>query len=263
MSLDGGRAPIQLVARASWVSVGRASAVVAAACFEAQSVLFLLDGTGLLARNVAYTVTGRGLQHDLADFYVAVNERMHTIWWDVAIRDTLGPTGYLAFMVVVLAVRRLAGDGHPRTELAVLFTVVGGAAAAASDLLYLSHVASWRGGEFQPTPDIVAYGRAAELLDTAGEYLQWAGFVVLAAGVVCLAATFRAVRPGRVVLPVMAYALAAALLASVVTRLVDSGIGQLVSAVAAGVLLAPAVALTIGATVVRLGPAATTPGEAL
>lgn len=80
------------------------------------------------------------MQQDLADFYVAVNERMHTIWWDVAIRDVLGPVGYLALMVLMLAVRHAAGPGHPRVELAVLFTLVGAGAAAVSDLLYLSHV---------------------------------------------------------------------------------------------------------------------------
>lgn len=71
---------------------------VAGGAFLAQSGLFLLDATGALAPHPTYRITERGLEQDLIDYYVGHNERMHSIWWDVALRGLLGPVGWLALM---------------------------------------------------------------------------------------------------------------------------------------------------------------------
>ncbi len=239
--------------RQGWAKIGRACGYVAGAAFVVQTILFLLDATGILVAHLDYTVTTRGMQQDLADYSVALNERMHTIWWNVAIRDTLGPLGYLALMVLILAVAHVTGRDHPRAELAVLFTVVGAAAAAASDLLYLSHTTWWRGGGFQPTPDVIAYGRASELLDNVGTYLQWAGFLVLAAGFVCLGAIFRASPVGRPGLPALAYTQAGALLTYVTADIANVDIGRLLAALAAGVLIGPPLVVVTGRALDRAG----------
>ena len=174
---------------ATWSRFGRAAGYIAGVAFLAQTVLYLLDVTGALTPQTEYHVTERGSQQDLIDYYVNYNERMHSIWWDVAIRDVLGPLGYLALVVLILALLRVAGTGQPREELSQLFVVVGASTAALSDLMYLSHITWWRRGGFQATPDIIAYGRAFEVVDNVGNYLQWAGYLVLALGFACSAPT--------------------------------------------------------------------------
>jgi hypothetical protein len=144
----------------AWGLVGRAAGYLAGGAFLAQTVLYLLDVTGALAPQPMYQVTDRGLQQDLIDYYVSYHERMHGIWWNVAIRDVVGPLGYLALIVLVLALSHVAGTRRPREELGRLFVVLGASTAALSDLIYLSHISWWRTGGFQATPDIITYGRA-------------------------------------------------------------------------------------------------------
>ena len=78
---------------------------------------YLLDVTGALALQTQYQVTERGLQQDLIDYYINYNDRMQSIWWNVALRDVLGPLGYLALMVLILALLHVAGTGnHARSS---------------------------------------------------------------------------------------------------------------------------------------------------
>jgi hypothetical protein len=78
----------------AWSRIGRAAGYFAGGAFLAQTVLYLLDVTGALTPRAMYQVTERGMQQDLIDYYVSYNERMHSIWWDVALRDVAGPLGY-------------------------------------------------------------------------------------------------------------------------------------------------------------------------
>src|SRR5215217_2351378 len=105
---------------------------------------------------------------------------------NVALRGLLGPVGWLALVVGVLALVHVAGTGRPRQEIVRLFIMLGASAAALSDLIYLSHIAWWGPGAIQATPDLIALGRAFEVVDSVGHYLQWAGFLVLALGLICL-----------------------------------------------------------------------------
>ena len=239
---------------AGWVRVGRWAGTVAGIAFLGQSVLYLLDVTGVLVAEVEYEATSRGFQQDLADYYVAQGERMRRLWWDVAVRDVLGPLAWLALMVLVLAVRALLPTRRPRVDLAVLLTVVGGSLAGLSDLLYLARVRLWRDGGLQPTPDVVATGRAGELLDEVGAVLQWSGFCLLAVAFVCLALTVRS-SPGRLTfLAVVMVAESVALLAFVLTAVVDAWTLNDVAAVLAGVVLAPVLCVTAGQQLQRLAP---------
>lgn len=108
---------------------------VAGGAFLAQSGLFLLDATGALAPHPMYRITERGLEQDLIDYYVGHNERMHSIWWDVALRGLLGPVGWLALMWV-LALVHLAGTGRPRQEIGRLFIMLGASAAGGPSLAF-------------------------------------------------------------------------------------------------------------------------------
>lgn len=232
--------------RALWARIGRYAGYLAGAAILTQSVLFLIDTTGLIEAQVGYQVTSGGLQNDLAAFYVAVNERQHRLWWNVAIRDTAGPIAYLAVMVLVLAVRSVLGRGHPRADLAVLFTVIGASAAAVSDLVYLSPIRQWKGGGFQPTPDIVASGRASELIGFVDSYLQYAGFVVLALAFLCLAAVFRGASPALRRVSRLAFLEACVLCAFVLSDLTGWDLGGSLGALGAGVLVGPAAVVLAG-----------------
>ena len=230
----------------AWSRVGRAAGYFAGWAFAVQTVLYLFDATGALARQTVYRVTDRGLQQDLIDYYVSYHERMHDIWWDVAVRDVLGPLGYLALIVLVLALLHVAGTGKPREVLGQLFVVLGASTAALSDVMYLSHITWWRRGGFQATPDIIAHGRAFEVVDNMGNYLLWAGCLVLALGISCLAPTLGGASIRRRGLSVMAYLQAAALLTYVGTRAAGAETTANIVAVAGGLIIGPAAAILVG-----------------
>ncbi len=233
-----------------WARVGRRAGVVAGVALLLQTVLFLLDVTGVLVPRVVYRTTARGVQQDLIDYYVAVNERMHLLWWDVAARDVAGPVGYLALMVLIAASVRVVGTDRPRPRLGGAATLIGAGAAALSDLMFLSHLTWWRPGGFQPTADIVAFGRAGEVMDSVGSTLQTFGHVMLAVGLVALAPTVAAVdrRLGW-----LAYAQAALLAVVVLARIVGADPIALAGSIASGLVVSPALAVLLGLALGRRG----------
>lgn len=243
---DDADRPEQQPARDAWRRLGRLAGFFAGAAFLVQSALFLLDATGALAPHTTYRTSGRGLEQDLIDYYVSHSERMHSIWWDVAVRDLVGPLGYLALMVVVHAVVHVAGTNEPRQELGRLFVVLGAAAAALSDLMYLGHVAWWRQGPLLATPDIIAHARAFEVVDIVGERIQWAGLLVLALGFVCLAGALGGDSVGPRWLTLLAYLQAGALVAFVATNAAGADVASFISALAAGIVFGPLLAVLVG-----------------
>jgi hypothetical protein len=148
--------------------------------------------------------------------------------------------------VLILALLHVAGTGKPREELGQLFVVLGASTAALSDLMYLSHITWWRSGGFQATPDIIAHGRAFEVVDNVGNYLQWAGCLVLALGFTCLAPTLSRASLRRRGLSLLAYLEAATLLVYVFTHMADADVTGYIAAVASGLVLGPASAILIG-----------------
>ena len=242
---DPGGRPGQL-APAAWARIGRWAAYGAAAAFVTQSVLFLLDVSGVLAPRVPFTPSGRGLEQDLIEFYVRQSERMHGIWWNVAVRDVVGPLGYLALAVTIHALVHVARSPRPRQELGRLFITLGAAAAALADVMYLGHVAWWRPGALQPTPDVIAHGRAFEVVDVVGQRIQWGGLLVLALGLVCMAPTLGGARLERRRLSLVAHLQAAALVAFVAATAAGADAASLVAAAAAGLVLAPVLAILLG-----------------
>lgn len=174
---------------AEWRRVGRTSGLVAAAGLLAGTVLYLLDATHVLAADVQYHVTGAGPLADEANFWVEYFARQHHVLWDIIARDTLFPVAFLALMVLALAVRRQAGAERPVVQLMTLFFVVGGLLATISDLIYLSATEYWRvtGWSADPPERMIAVGRAEGAVETLNHWPEIAGFVVLAAALVCVA----------------------------------------------------------------------------
>ena len=68
------------------------------------------------------------------------------------------------------------------------FFVVGGVVAALSDLIYLAGTEYWRetGWTAQPAERMVAVGRSFDVVNALTRWPEAAGFVILAAGLVCL-----------------------------------------------------------------------------
>lgn len=228
-----------------WRRWGRTAGYVAGSAFLLQTVLFLLDATGALAPQIGFVDTPAGVMQDLATYYVATNERMHTIWWDVAIRDVAGPIGYLALMVLIIAVVRVAGRRAPQQELAVLLVVLGGSLGALNDLMYLSYTRWWSSGGFRPTSDIVSFGVTLDAIDNVGTYFLRAGFLLIALGFVFLAPTLGRLR-GRWQLSLLARLEAVSLVAWVLTDVAQTGTAHYIAAIAVGVILGPPLAILAG-----------------
>jgi hypothetical protein len=229
-----------------WRRWGRVAGYIAGPVFLLQTVLFLLDVTGVLAPQVGFVDTPAGVMEDLATYYVASHERMHTIWWEVVLRDIAGPGGFLALMVLIIAVARVVGTRRPRDDISVLLVVLGGSLAALNDLMYLSYTRWWRAGGFSPTSDIVAFGVTSDAIDNLGTYFQRAGFILLALGFTFLAPTLGRIRPGWRWLSLLARLEALALTSWVVTDVAGTGTTRYLAAVAAGLVLGPALSVLTG-----------------
>jgi hypothetical protein len=180
-------AATQSAARA-WARLARIAGLIAGFCLLAGTILFLLDATHILAADPQYHVTQAGPLHDEAEWWVAYFARQHRILWDVMTRDTLFPVAFLALMIVAYAIRRLVRDARPEAQLLVLFMVVGGVIATVNDLLYLSATDYWRvtGWSADPAARMVAIGRSSAAIESLTRWPEAAGFVILAAGLICL-----------------------------------------------------------------------------
>jgi hypothetical protein len=83
-----------------------------------------------------------------------------------------------------------------------------------------------------------------------GNYLLWAGCLVLALGFICLAPTLGGPSLRHRGLRVLAYLQAAVLLAFVVTHAADTEVAANLTAVAGGLVIGPALAILIGRALV-------------
>src|SRR4051812_4204089 len=171
-----------------WARTGRVAAVVAAVALLAQALLFLADGLELLAAQPVFTETAAGRDADLGTYFVAYFERQHDIAWSIALRDVLGPIGYVAVIVLARAFRQTVGRDHPRVDLAAVLVQVGALLGMVADLVYLSQLGYWRGSGFikEPFFDITAVGRAAEAVTYISDYVGFAAQLAFAVAFVVL-----------------------------------------------------------------------------
>jgi hypothetical protein len=227
---------------AGWGRVALLAGTISGIGLLAQTVLFLLDASGVLPGIPPFRETGAGRDEDLAAFFIAFAERQHDVAWDIVLRDVLGPIAAVALIVLARALVHLRGAGRAGPQVWALVFGVGALLMALSDLVYLSQMSLWRDTGFVPEPpaDMIAVGRTSEAITALADYLEYAAFVLLAAGIAGLAA-----RLGRR-LEVLAYALAVGLLVSVVASLARYGTVYDITALVTGVLLAPALLLGLG-----------------
>jgi hypothetical protein len=227
----------------SWRRVGRVAGYVSAGALFVGTILFLLDATNALGVN-KFKPVGPPSTLNEQRYWVAEFAHQHHILWDVIARDTLFPLAFMALIVLSLAVRAFVPARLPNGQLMVAFFLVGGVISILNDLLYLSATDYWRltGWSHVPAVSMVAAGRSEQAIVALTRWHEAAGFVVLAAALVCLGNLCRseAALPAR--LAVVVYVEAALLVGVALAGVMESGTPYNMFSLVTGALVGPLVA---------------------
>jgi len=230
-----------------WAGVGRFAGYLAGGALLLGTILYLLDASNALGVN-NYKRVGAPSTLNEAQFWVAQFAHQHHILWDIIARDTLFPVAFMALIVLSLAVRAFVPAQLPNGQLMVAFFLVGGVISILNDLLYLSATDYWRltGWSQVPAVSMVAAGRSEQAIEALSRWPEVAGFVVLAAALVCLGNLCRsqAALPGRLALGV--YAEAALLVGVALAGIMQTGTPYDIFSLLTGALVGPVVAFSLG-----------------
>lgn len=231
-----------------WRRIGRASGLVAGGALVAGTVLYLLDATDALAASPDYHVTGLGALHDEATYWIAYFSHQRDILWSIVARDTLFPLAFLALIVLALAVRHTIGGDRPSAQLMVAFFVVGGTISTLSDLIFLGASDYWRvtGWTDEPAVRMVAVGYSEGAIESVTTWPEAAGFVVLAAALVCLGMLCRSDSALPSGLGLAAYAEALLLLGIALAGVLGTDTAYDVLSLVTGAIVGPLVAIWLG-----------------
>jgi hypothetical protein len=230
-----------------WPGVGRVAGYVSAGALLVGTILYLLDATNALGAN-NYTFSGGSPIRDEADYWVAQFAHQHHVLWDIIARDTLFPVAFMALIVVALAVRAVVRTDRPDAQLMVAFFLVGGTISILSDLIFLGATDYWRvtgWSNLAPT-NMVAAGRSEQAIESLTRWPEAAGFVVLAAALVCLGNLCRseATLPAR--LGLLAYGEAALLVGIALAGIMQTGTPYDVFSLVTGAIVGPLLAFWLG-----------------
>jgi hypothetical protein len=230
-----------------WPGVGRIAGYVSAGALLVGTILYLLDATNALGSN-DYTFPGRSPIRDEAGYWVAQFAHQHDILWDIIARDTLFPLAFMALIVVALAVRAVVRPDRPDTQLMVAFFLVGGTISILNDLVFLGATDYWRitGWSHLAPSNMVSAGRSEQTIESLTRWPEAAGFVVLAAALVCLGNLCRseAALPARLAL--VAYVEAALLVGIALAGVMQTGTPYDVLSLVTGALVGPLLAFWLG-----------------
>jgi hypothetical protein len=231
----------------SWSRVGQIAGYVAAAGFVAGTVLYLLDATDALGAGPSYRATAAGPLQDEANFWVAYFAHQHDILWDVVARDTIFPVAFMALIVLSLAIRHVVGPERPAAQMMTTFFVVGSVLSILSDLIYLSAGEYWRvtGWSAGPPAKMVAVGRSSGSLEALNRWPEAAGFIALAAALVCLGALCRSGPQLPSAVGVLACLEALLLIGAALGSILHSDTAYDVFSLLTGAVIGPAVAAWI------------------
>lgn len=237
---------------ATWARIGLWTGYLGAVGLFTESTLFLLDSLNILAPALREPPVGRSADLRAATHYADWFARQHAIWWDIAVRDSLGPLGLLSLVVAVVALVCWLGRRDPVAALLVLLFGMGAVLFASSDLAYLNLVNYWRfDWGHATTVNMIATGRAVEAIDSITFYPQAASYLLLAVSLWCLWVLARS-EPriprwvGRVALLE-----AVALPLIVLTSIVGPEVVYSVLALLTGVVLGPLLAIGLARTLSR------------
>lgn len=129
---------------ATWARIGRWAAYLGAIGLFTESALFLLDTLNILTPALREPRAGLSADLRVATHYADWFARQHAIWWNIALRDSLGPLGLLSLVVAVVALVCWLRRRDPAAVLLVLLFAMGALLSASSDLVYLNLVNYWR-----------------------------------------------------------------------------------------------------------------------
>jgi hypothetical protein len=232
----------------AWRRVGRSAGYVAGIGLFVGTLLFLLDALNALGASPDYHATAAGPMQDEANFWVAYFAHQHHILWDIIARDSLFPLSFVALIVLSLAIGNLVGYERPQAQLMVMFFVVGGVLSALADLIYLGGTEYWRvtGWSAQPPAKMVAVGRSSTAVSALTRWPEAAGFLVLAAALVCLGRLARgeAQLPSRLAVLVNLEALL--LVGIAIAGVMQADTAYNIFSLLTGALIGPAVGLWLG-----------------
>ena len=230
-----------------WRRIARVAGYLAAVCLFAGTLLYLLDSLNALGASPDFHRTSAGALHDEAQFWVAVFAHQHHILWDIIARDTLFPLAFVALVVLALAVANVV-RGRPEAQLMAMFFAVGGVIAALADLIYLAGTDFWRltGWTAEPAARMVAVGRSTEALNALTRWPEAAGFIVLAAGLVCLGRLCSRQAELPASLSFAAYAEALLLTGIAISNVAESDTAYNIFSLLTGALVGPLVACWLG-----------------
>jgi hypothetical protein len=235
-------------AELAWRRVGRSAGYVAACSLFVGTLFYLLDSLNVLGSAPGFRRTGTGELHDEATFWVGVFAHQRHILWDIIARDTLFPLAFVSLIVMALAARAIAGSERPEAQLMMVFFIVGGVISALADLIYLAGTDFWRetGWSAEPAARMVAVGRSTEALNALTRWPEAAGFVVLAAGLVCLGklCRLRAALPSR--FAIAAYVEAGLLVGIAIAGVTETDAAYNIFSLLTGALIGPLVAGWLG-----------------
>jgi hypothetical protein len=230
-----------------WPGVGRTAGYVSAGALLVGTILYLLDATNALGAN-DYRPAGVSQVQDEAGYWVAQFAHQHHVLWDIIARDTLFPLAFVALIVVSLAVRAVVDAERPAAQLMVAFFLVGGTISILNDLIFLGATDYWRvTGWSQLAPSsMVSAGRSEQAIESLTRWPEAAGFVVLAAALVCLGRLCRseAALPERLAL--VAYGEAALLVGIALAGIMQTGTPYDVFSLVTGALVGPVLAFWLG-----------------
>ena len=147
-----------------------------------------------------------------------------------------------------LAVRAVVGAERPATQLMLAFFMVGGTLSILNDLIFLGATDYWRvTGWSQLAPsNMVAAGRSEQAIESLTRRPEAAGFVVLAAALVCLGKLCRseAALPARLAL--VAYCEAALLVGVALAGVMQADTPYDVFSLVTGAVVGPVLAFLLG-----------------
>jgi hypothetical protein len=179
---------------------------------------------------------------------VAQFAHQHHILWDIIARDTLFSLAFLALIVVSLAVRAFVHAERPAAQLMVAFFLVGGTISILNDLIFLGATDYWRvtGWSRLPASTMVATGRSEEAIESLTRWPEAAGFVVLAAALVCLGSLCRSESAMPERLAFVAYGEAALLVGIALAGILQTGTPYDVFSLVTGGVVGPVLAFWLG-----------------
>jgi hypothetical protein len=230
----------------TWRRIGRAAGYFASAGFLIGTILFLLDATNALGTNDFHPTSAPKLQNE-ADYWVSQFTHQHHILWDIIARDTIFPLAYIALIALGFAVRSIVSVGRPAATLMTVFFAIGGVLATVADLTYLGATDYWRltGWGQLPALSMVAAGRSEQAIESLTRWPEAAGFLVLAAALVCLASLCRSEAELPTRLAAVVYTEAALLIGIALAGIMQTGTEYDILSLATGALVGPTVTVSL------------------